>query len=71
MIEFRGHWDGSAIVPDEPVELATGRQYDVTVKGLGDTVWQRIARLGDDMPGELPSDLAEQHDHYLHGRPKE
>ncbi len=71
MISFKGHWDGKVIVPDEPVELPGDQPLHVTVEEDGDTVWQRIARLGEDMPGDLPADLASQHDHYLHGRPKE
>ncbi|MEE9296520.1 MAG: hypothetical protein V3W34_16370 [Phycisphaerae bacterium] len=70
MIRFKGHWDGKGIVPDEPVEIPNGQPLQITVEDAGDTVWQRIARLARDMPGDLPRDLAAQHDHYLHGRPK-
>lgn len=36
-------------------------------------VWERLAELGrwaETQPSELPVDLAQNHDHYLHGRPK-
>ena len=37
-------------------------------------VWERIQDLTADVPDEewdkLPTDLAEQHDHYLYGTPK-
>jgi hypothetical protein len=37
------------------------------------TVWQKLAELGrwaETQPCDLPSDLAANHDHYLHGVPK-
>ena len=70
MIRFRGHWDGKAIIPDEPIHIASGQALRVTVEEDGQTVWQRIALLGKEMPGDLPQDLASQHDHYIHGQPK-
>ena len=37
-------------------------------------IWERIQDLTADVPDEewdkLPTDLAEQHDHYLYGTPK-
>jgi hypothetical protein len=37
------------------------------------TIWQKLADLGREVeaaPCDLPSDLAANHDHYLHGLPK-
>jgi hypothetical protein len=37
------------------------------------TIWQKLADLGRQVelePCDLPADLAENHDHYLHGLPK-
>ena len=37
------------------------------------TVWQKLAELGrwaETQETDLPVDLAENHDHYLHGVPK-
>lgn len=37
------------------------------------TVWQKLAELGrwaETQETDLPEDLAENHDHYLHGVPK-
>ncbi len=37
------------------------------------TVWQKLAELGrwaETQPSDLPTDLAANHDHYLHGVPK-
>jgi Arc/MetJ-type ribon-helix-helix transcriptional regulator len=37
-------------------------------------IWEEILELADDVPAEewdrLPHDLAEQHDHYIHGTPR-
>jgi hypothetical protein len=37
------------------------------------SVWQKLSELGRSREGRsttLPDDLAENHDHYLHGQPK-
>jgi len=37
------------------------------------TIWQKLAQLGRDvesLPCDLPTDLAANHDHYLHGLSK-
>ena len=72
MVRFEGHFDGKVVVPRGSVNLPAGTDVIVTVKEEEDmTVWQRIAELADEMPaGHLPNDLADQHDHYLHGRPR-
>lgn len=33
------------------------------------SVWERLQELAGSAEG-LPSDLSEQHDHYIHGTPK-
>jgi hypothetical protein len=36
-------------------------------------IWAKLAELGrwaEALPTDLPADLAENHDHYLHGQPK-
>ncbi len=32
MLTFLAHWDGKALVPDEPVDLPAGTKYRVTVR---------------------------------------
>jgi hypothetical protein len=32
MLTIRAHFDGRAIIPDEPVDLPTGKALEVTVK---------------------------------------
>ncbi len=37
------------------------------------TIWQKLADLGrevESLPCDLPTDLAANHDYYLHGLPK-
>ncbi len=79
MIRFSAHSDGSVLVPDEPVKLAKGRRFLVTLepadaarpKKTAPAQWFRKAmELSERMPRNLPKDLAEQHDHYIHGTPK-
>ena len=79
MIRFNAHSDGKVLVPDEPVKLAKGQQFQVTLeaaklaraKPTAPAQWFRKAlELSRRMPKGLPKDLAEQHDHYIHGTPK-
>ena len=79
MIRFVAHSDGKVIAADEPVELPEGKQLQVSVEVTEEDVppvrprplWlQKALDLSKKMPKGLPPDLAEQHDHYLHGTPK-
>jgi hypothetical protein len=79
MVRFAAHSDGKALVPDEPVELPKGRKFLVTLEptvpdeheDATSPDWLRTAiALSRRMPDGLPDDLAEQHDHYIHGTPK-
>jgi hypothetical protein len=66
-----GHFDGRAIVPDEPLELPAGQRLRVEIETV-EADSPRFAGLLDlaaDVP-DAPSDLASQHDHYLYGTPK-
>ncbi len=65
------HFDGTVIVPDEPVRLPVGQRLRVTLE-LAEPDVPRFAdflRLEADLP-DAPPDLAAQHDHYLYGSPK-
>lgn len=69
-------FDGEVFRPIEPVDLEPNQRYEVTIKDapIDDApvapprsimrILERATDLG------LPSDLAAQHDHYLHGTPK-
>ena len=79
VVRFKAHSDGKVLVPDEPVDLEEGRRFLVTVEPLKPEQhesatparWlQKALELSERMPPNLPEDLAEQHDHYIHGTPK-
>ena len=82
MLTFTAHSDGKVIVPDEPVDLPADTPFRVQIEleethadtdgsGRDEPDWLRTARkLSKLMPPGLPTDLAEQHDHYLYGTPK-
>lgn len=75
MIRFIGHSDGKVIIPDEPVAIPLGRELEVTVQEVnaepqarsGRDALLRIAGEAEAIGGDLPADLAAQHDHYLYG----
>lgn len=75
MLAIRGHFDGSVIVPDEPVDLPLNRPLIVhidageAVAASDESALDWLARQSIDDPS-APRDLADAHDHYLYGTPK-
>jgi hypothetical protein len=81
---YRGHIRNGVVVLDEPVPAPEGAEVEVRLvgerskpsdKGFDETdarpAWLEAARaLSQQMPRDLPGDLAEQHDHYIHGTSK-
>ena len=75
---YRGHVRNGVVVLDEPAELPDGMAVVVTpldgsVPAASDE--ERMPTLAErlkDVIGtvEGPPDLADNHDHYLHGAPK-
>jgi predicted DNA-binding antitoxin AbrB/MazE fold protein len=62
---IRAHFDGSAIIPDEPVNLQPGRRVRVEIQAIDDDYpLTKIASLATDMG---ISDLAEKHADYARG----
>jgi len=59
------------VVPTKSVTgVASGsEQQGATEETIGQKL-VRLARKAENRPTKMPSDLAENHDHYLHGRPK-
>ena len=79
MVRFAAHSDGKVLVPDEAAEIPAGRRFMVTLEAIKTDRharrplrgWVKKAlELSCRMPSDLPEDLAEQHDHYIHGTPK-
>ena len=78
MTVLKAHYDGRVLVPDEPVDLPVDIPLEIQVC----SVWEKapiagkplrgLAELARRHPltGNPPTDLAAQHDHYLHGTPK-
>ena len=71
-MSYRGHVRNGVVVLDEPADLDEGVEVSVEVlqgdekkKPLG----KQLLRFAGVAKG-LPSDLARNHDHYLHGLPK-
>lgn len=69
---YKGHIKNGVVVLDEPVNLPDGAEVDVEVRSTHThptTLSQRFADVIGSCP-DLPPDMAENHDHYLHGREK-
>jgi hypothetical protein len=67
------HFDGMVIVPDEPLDLRPNQALIVQIEPLeGETEESALAWIAANAVDSdaLPADLADQHDHYLYGRPK-
>ena len=76
MITIHAHFDGAAIIPDEPVDLPLGRRLVVSIdpdqSPAKPNPQSALRWLSENaLPaGHLPSDLSSEHDHYLYGSPK-
>jgi hypothetical protein len=68
---YRGHVKNGVVVLDEPAPLPEGASVRVELAKSDEerTLADRLRDVIGIVHG-LPPDLAEQHDHYLHGRPK-
>ena len=74
---YRGHVKGGVVVFDAESRLPEG--IEVTIEPIapspgktlasGKTLAEQLGDLVGSVP-DLPSDMAQQHDHYLHGAPK-
>jgi len=67
---YRGHIENGSVVLDEAVVLPEGTK--VRVEPLAES-GKTLAERFNDVIGcvsDLPSDMAKNHDHYLHGTPK-
>ena len=77
MKTFIAHTDGKVLLPDEPVDLSAGARYHVSIAPVVEkeeedsrSVWKLLLSMAGTAKGDYPTDLAKNHDHYLHGRPK-
>jgi hypothetical protein len=76
---YRGTVRSGVVVLPADVALPEGAEVVVVVpegeptKVATTDVWMKLTDLGrwsETQPSDLPPDLAENHDHYLHGQPK-
>jgi hypothetical protein len=68
---YRGHVQNGVVVFDGRIELPEGTE--VTIEPLPTPARKTLAEQFADVIGsvqELPPDMAQNHDHYVHGTPK-
>ena len=71
-MSFQGHVQNGVVVFDEPVSLPEGAV--VRVELIASSPRQTLAERYKNIIGtvhDLPEDMAENHDHYLHRAPKQ
>jgi hypothetical protein len=71
-VTLEGTVRNGAIVLDDPAALTDGMRVEVTIKPLlkaASPLGEILRRHAGKAEG-LPEDMAEQHDHYLHGTPR-
>ncbi|MHB1035853.1 MAG: hypothetical protein ACYC35_18715 [Pirellulales bacterium] len=74
---YRGRVKNGVVILDDPVQLPEGTEVevDLPIRSTGEplegapTLYDRLKPVIGMAEG-LPADLAENHDHYLHGTPK-
>jgi hypothetical protein len=68
------HFDGRAIIPDEPLDLPPNQALILQIERVGPRApaeesalaWLAANAVEND---PLPTDLADRHNHYLYGGP--
>jgi hypothetical protein len=74
-IAIRAHFDGKVLIPEEPVRLPVNQTLILHITpaepapNAAPSALQWLAENAVDDPA-LPTDLAQEHDHYLYGSPK-
>ena len=69
---IQGTLHNGTIVLDGPLPLPDGTRVEVVVNPVVQkhpTLAERLLKHAGTVP-DLPPDMAEQHDHYIHGTPK-
>jgi hypothetical protein len=72
-MSYAGVVQNGVIMLENGTQLSEGTRVQVIVAEVspeGETLGQRLMKLAGIAGDGLPEDLAENHDHYLHGRPK-
>jgi hypothetical protein len=68
---LHGTLNGSVVVLDQPAPWAEGTRVEVVNREAEKepTLSERLLKHAGTVP-DLSADMAEQHDHYIHGTPK-
>jgi hypothetical protein len=68
---LHGTLNNGIVVLDQPAPWPEGTRVEVVVQNevRKATLSEKLLRHAGTVP-DLPSDMAEQHDHYIHGTPK-
>lgn len=74
---IQGHIENGLVVVDAPVNLPDGTKVTISTPTEGEvtsvhpypSLYERLKPVAGKAKG-LPTDLAINHDHYLHGQPK-
>jgi hypothetical protein len=70
IMTYRGHIENGLVVFDEQVALPEGTQVRVEpLPKRRPTLAERFKDVIGSV-SDLPADMAENHDHYIHGTPK-
>ncbi len=76
---YRGIVSNGMIMLPQGAELPSGTEVLISPVGSqapaqGSSIWKKLeqaAASAASLPSTLPDDLAERHDHYLHGQAKQ
>ena len=69
---YRGHIKNGVVVFDDPVTLPEGVEVQVEAVGNENDIQslrEGLLKLAGTVSG-LPSDMARNHDHHIHGTPR-
>lgn len=70
---LQGTMKNGVVVLDQPAAVADGTRVEVVISPCTDrqpTLAERLLKHAGTVT-DLPADMAEQHDHYIHGTPKQ
>ncbi len=72
-MELDGVVQNGVVVPDDPSALTEGIRVRIRVPEppAAGSFGERFARFRGVLPADTPADLADQHDHYRLGTPKQ
>ena len=79
MLSVKGKFKNGVAQPSDPIEGHDGQAVIITFLGensdslpIEDSEWNALAQLLQDCAVETGiKDLAQEHDHYLYGKPKQ